>query len=93
MTADADKPKPPEVNGPAFLVFGLLFIALGLSRGQNLFVILGLLAVVVGAWGIVAMRRWERETGTQDILPGAPRPRPEDEFEPTPRSAEEDPAE
>lgn len=74
MTTESSPPDnhgPSPINGPAFLVFGLLFIILGLSmEGVPLLSFAGLILVGVGVSGIVWQRRYERAVGIEDVLPG-----------------------
>ena len=72
MTEPASKPtpRPPAVNGPAFLVFGLMAAVLGVSMRLYLLVLAGVVLAAIGVWGIVALRRYERKAGIEDVLPG-----------------------
>ena len=63
--------RPSPINGPAFLVFGLLAMVLGLGmEGMGLFVVAGIVLTLVGAAGIAWQRRYERAAGIEEVLPG-----------------------
>ena len=63
---------PPRVNGPAFLVFGMMFVVLGLSLEMDMFIVAGALFTLGGLLAIIRLRRWEKVHGVETILPGGP---------------------
>jgi hypothetical protein len=73
--ASADKPKkptrPPRINGPAVFVFGLMGVILGLSiDALGSFIWAGAIIMLVGAYGIWALKRYEKAQGIEEELPG-----------------------
>ena len=66
-------PRPPRLNGPAVLVFGVLMIFGGLSIKFNPMAYAGVAFILLGAWGIYRTRRWEKEHGIEEVLPGGGR--------------------
>ena len=63
---------PPRMNGPAFLVFGMMFVVLGLSLEMTPFIFAGVLFTLGGLLAIVRLRRYEKAHGIEDVLPGGP---------------------
>ena len=63
---------PPRMNGPAFLVFGMMFVVLGLSLEMGMFIVAGLLFALGGLLAIVRLRRWEKANDIEITLPGGP---------------------
>jgi hypothetical protein len=61
------------MNGPAVLVFGVLMIVGGLSIKFNPMVYAGVFFILLGTWGIYRTRRFEKEHGIEDVLPGGGR--------------------
>lgn len=67
----AKMPRPSPINGPAFLVFGLLFVVLGLSMdGALMLALVGVILVGLGGAGIMWQRRYEKAAGIEEVLPG-----------------------
>lgn len=71
-TKNDSMPRPPHVNGPAFLAFGLLFVVLGIAMRWYQLSVVGLVLTGVGLYGVLALRRYEKAHGIEDVLPGAP---------------------
>jgi len=66
--------RPPRFNGPAFLVFGIMIVALGLSiDGLIAFVVLGAGIMALGVYGIWTLKRYEKAEGIEETLPGGGR--------------------
>lgn len=63
--------RPSPINGPAFLVFGMLFVVLGLSMdGALMLAPAGVALAGLGCTGIVWQRRYEKAEGIEEVLPG-----------------------
>ena len=67
------QPRPPRMNGPAVLVFGVLMIVGGLSIKFNPMMYAGAAFMLLGAWGIYRTKRYEKAQGIEDVLPGGGR--------------------
>lgn len=65
--------RPPRINGPAMLVFGALSLVIGLSIDFVPFTVAGITIILVGAYGVWAMRRYEKAEGIEETLPGGGR--------------------
>ncbi len=64
-------PRPSPINGPAFLVFGMMFVILGLSiDGVILFSVMGISLALIGVAAIIWQRRYEKAAGIEEVLPG-----------------------
>lgn len=71
----AEKPakRPPSINGPALLVFGILSLVVGLSIELLAFTLAGIAIILVGAYGVWALKRYEKAEGIEETLPGGGR--------------------
>jgi uncharacterized membrane protein YfcA len=68
------KPRKPRINGPAVLVFGFMGVVLGMSIDSlTAFIYVGVFLMLVGAYGVWALKRYERAEGIEEKLPGAGR--------------------
>lgn len=66
-------PRPPRFNGPAFLVFGIMILVLGLSLEIWWLAVAGVVFMVAGAYGAWATKRYEKAEGIEEKLPGGGR--------------------
>ncbi len=64
--------RPPGMNGPAFLAFGIVFVFLGVLMEMSFLTIVGALSALAGLVAIVLLRRWEKAHGIEETLPGRP---------------------
>jgi hypothetical protein len=63
--------RPPRLNGPAIFVFGFMGVVIGLSvDGLGVFIWIGVAIMLVGAYGIWALRRYEKAQAIEEELPG-----------------------
>ena len=76
MSDDASKtgrePKPSPINGPAFLAFGILFVAFGVGSEMTVLFWPGLVILVIGLIGTFLQRRHDKFFGIEETLPGRP---------------------
>jgi hypothetical protein len=77
MTEGQPQPEPtkppPRINGPALLVFGIMSLVIGLSIEMIFFTVAGIVIILVGAYGVWALKRYEKAEGIEETLPGGGR--------------------
>ncbi len=77
MFKSKGEPGPSRINGPAFFVFGIMFLLLGLGTEMKILVWPGLAILLIGVYGIYLQRRYEKAAGIEETLPGKSPERPQ----------------